>query len=84
MKQRRKTDNLYNLTSGPGKLFQAFGFDPSLHGEEVGKSIKLQMPDGTRKFEIATSPRIGVSRASDLEWRFFIKSNKFVSKSSGG
>lgn len=84
MKQRRKTDNLYNLTSGPGKLFQAFGLDPSLHGEEVGKSIKLKLPDETRKFEIATSPRIGVSRASDLEWRFFIKSNKFVSKSGPG
>ncbi|MFQ5754189.1 MAG: DNA-3-methyladenine glycosylase [bacterium] len=80
MKQRRKTEKLINLTNGPGKLFQAFGFQPALHGEVVGKTIQLEGYLDSNKWEIAASPRIGLSRAADLEWRFFIKGNKFVSK----
>ncbi|NIO48649.1 MAG: DNA-3-methyladenine glycosylase [Candidatus Aminicenantes bacterium] len=32
MKKRRKTEELYNLCSGPAKICQAFGIDRSLHG----------------------------------------------------
>ncbi|MFQ5822560.1 MAG: DNA-3-methyladenine glycosylase [bacterium] len=80
MKQRRKTNNLVRLANGPGKLFQAFGFDPVIHGEVIGKTIQLELYQNSNNFEISTSPRIGISKASDLEWRFFIKGNKFVSK----
>ncbi|MFQ5602335.1 MAG: DNA-3-methyladenine glycosylase [bacterium] len=80
MKKRRKTDRIVNLTNGPGKLFQAFGFHPNLHGQPVNKSIVLQSCENQRHFKIATSQRIGISRAVDLEWRFYMAGNKFVSK----
>ncbi len=80
MKTRRKTEQLVNLTNGPGKLFQAFGFDPALHGEEIGKRIRLEKGLQPHKFEIAAGPRIGISQAVDLPWRFYIQGNKFVSK----
>ena len=80
MKERRKTDKFIQLSNGPGKLFQAFGIDSSIHGEVIDKSIQLEYPQDGDKFEITTSPRIGISKAEDLHWRFFIKENEFVSK----
>ena len=78
MKLRRKTDNILNLCNGPGKLCQAFDIGPELNEEPVGKSISLY----ERKYEpdIGTSSRIGISRATNLKWRFFIEGNKYVSK----
>lgn len=80
MKERRNTDKLFQLCSGPGKLFQAFGMKASLHGEVVGKSIQLEHVQERGQFEISSSPRIGISKAADLHWRFFVKGSKFVSK----
>jgi len=80
MEQRRQTNLIKNLTTGPGKLFQAFAFDQGLHGEQVGRSVFLRRYLKQSSFEIATSSRIGISKAVDLQWRFFIKGNDFVSK----
>lgn len=79
MQTRRGVDRVQNLANGPGKLFQAFAFDLALHGEAVGKSIRL-LRDSRRQVEIASGPRIGISKAADLPWRFYIKGNRFVSK----
>jgi len=78
MKKRRKTEKLRNLTNGPGKLCQAFGIDSAQNNQLIGESISLY----ERKFQpvIASSTRIGISKATDLEWRFFIKNNEFISK----
>ncbi len=80
MTVRRHVDKNQNLTNGPGKLFNAFGFDPKHHGEEVGSSIKITEDNSVSNFEISSGPRIGISKAVDLNWRFYIKDNKFVSR----
>ena len=77
MQRRRKTDSLRNLCSGPGKLCQAFGIDKSFNGSPVGEKITLQKGAST---SIAASPRIGIRKAADLEWRFFEKGNPFISR----
>ena len=64
--------------SGPGKLCRALGIDMSYNGSKIGDKIKVY--DDGFIAEIASSPRIGIKDALDLEWRFFIKDNKFVSK----
>ena len=78
MKRRRKTDKVEQLCNGPGKLCQAFGIDKRHHNKEVGDGINVY--DVGNKVEIGKSKRIGISFAKDIEWRFFIKGNKFVSK----
>ena len=83
MQRRRGGTDLRNLTNGPGKLFLALGLKPELHGEEVGKSVKLVRPAGLAEFEIVAGPRVGISNARDLPWRFFVKDNPFVSKAAG-
>ncbi len=80
MRRRRGVRDLRQLTSGPGKLFRAFGLTPELHGEEVGKRVRIERPDPMPEFVVARGPRIGLSRAQDLPWRFYIQGHPFVSR----
>ncbi|RMF58315.1 MAG: DNA-3-methyladenine glycosylase [Calditrichaeota bacterium] len=80
MKARRGTDEVRNLTNGPGKLFTAFGFDPGLHGEPIAAHIQLRPPAAPDALEIVSGPRVGISKARHLPWRFFVKGNHFVSR----
>lgn len=77
MVRRRQTNDVHNLASGPGKVCQAFGIDLGINGDAVGKTIKLERSGRPVKF--AQSRRIGISKAKQLEWRFFIANNQFVS-----
>jgi len=84
MKKRRKTDKIENLCNGPGKLTQAFGITRkhnmlSLQGSKIQIHGSI-LPDSHKKLEIVSSTRIGLSAGADLELRFYIKGNKFVSK----
>lgn len=79
MKERRKTDKIIDLCSGPGKLCLALGIDKKMNGLPLSQKINL-FDDGFKVEEMGTSARIGVKVGLDLPWRFFIKSNPFVSK----
>jgi len=77
MIERRGVTDVKKLANGPGRLGQAFGIDMSLNGKRLGREIKIK----ERQFapEISVSPRIGITRAADLEWRFYETGNPFVS-----
>jgi DNA-3-methyladenine glycosylase len=79
MQKRRGTNKLENLCSGPGKLTQAFGITKE-HNNLSLLTGELQIHNSKEKPEIGISKRVGLSVAQDLELRFFIKENKFVSK----
>jgi DNA-3-methyladenine glycosylase len=79
MKERRKTNKIENLCSGPGKLTQAFGITKE-HNNLCLFTGELQIHGSREKPEIQTSTRIGLSTGQDLELRFFINGSKFVSK----
>ncbi len=81
MSTLRPVLKLRELTNGPGKLCQAFGIDIDLNGEDLVKSkrIWLESKVKTADFEIRTSPRIGISQAKDLPYRFFVDGSPFVS-----
>jgi DNA-3-methyladenine glycosylase len=70
------------LTSGPGRLCQAFGI---LRGDHNGvdltnPSSDLQIiDDGFVPLNIAVTPRIGIRKAAELPLRFLIEGNPFVS-----
>ena len=78
MRERRATGDIRKLASGPGRLCQAFGIDLSFNGEELGRRIRIK-PRKTIP-EIASSKRIGISRATHLEWRFYEYNSAFVSR----
>jgi len=79
MKQNRKTDKVVNLCSGPGKLCRALDIDRSLNGLKLGKEVCV-FDDGYQVKRIGRSSRVGIKDALDLQWRFFIEGNGFVSK----
>ena len=81
MKERRKTSKIENLCSGPGKLTQAFGITKE-HNNKSLLSGELQLHKSPEKPVIKSSRRIGLSEGEELELRFFIEGNRFVSKPS--
>jgi DNA-3-methyladenine glycosylase len=71
----------YNLTSGPGKLCQAFGINRNHNGTDLtGNEIFILDQPKLNNKEIGVSKRIGITRSVDLQWRFFIKDNSYVSR----
>lgn len=84
MENRRKTNNIRNLCSGPGKLCMALGIDRSLYGADLcGKESGLYLEYGTPPAEIEATKRINIDYAEqckDKLWRFIIKGNKYLSK----
>jgi DNA-3-methyladenine glycosylase len=84
MQENRNVKDIRNLTSGPGKLTKALAITKELNGIDVTKrNSKLVVVEGEKeRFEICSSHRIGVKADLPQELRFFVKRNKFVSKSS--
>jgi len=78
MSRRRGTSDPRKLASGPGKLAQAFGIDLAFNGKPIGRTVKIKPRESTPL--IAASTRIGITKATDLEWRFFDKDSPFVSR----
>lgn len=77
MSERRRTDEMKKLASGPGRLCQAFAIDLGFNGDRIGQRIKVRAR--STAVEIATSRRIGISKAMDLDWRFYESGNPYVS-----
>ena len=82
MKKRRGTDVIRNLTNGPAKLCQAMDIDRKLNGVRLNGDRLFIADDGfmVRKADIGSSTRIGIRVGTEMEWRFFLKGNEFVSK----
>jgi DNA-3-methyladenine glycosylase len=74
--------DLFRLTSGPGRLAQAFGITRTRDNgcDLTSPSSSLWIADDgfhTRKIQI--TPRIGIRKATDQALRYFLAGNKFVS-----
>lgn len=81
MRENRGTDDLRRLTRGPAMLCQAMRVDRSLDGVELSSGRgEIFIADGwSNVTEITATSRIGISSSEDLQLRYFIDSNRFVS-----
>jgi len=71
------------LTSGPGRLAEAFGITRERDNDKDLTSIASDLrivDDGFRPEKIVRTPRIGITKAAHEELRFVIAGNAFVSK----
>jgi DNA-3-methyladenine glycosylase len=82
MRERRGREEIDQLCSGPGKLTEALGVSLSLNGADL-----LEPPfelsergESGNATEIVTSPRIGITKAAELPWRYSVKESRFVSR----
>ncbi len=71
------------LCSGPARLCQAFGIGRKENGTDLcGNDIWIAVGTSAKpSYRIARSSRVGIARAVDHPWRFFLRGNRFVSAS---
>jgi len=78
--------SLMNLTNGPGKLCQAMGIGADLYGADLcEKRLFVQEPENPAAGEVGASRRLNIEYAGsarDFEWRFYLKGNPFVTRTS--
>lgn len=77
----RNEKELFNLTSGPGKVCQSLGINRKHSGIDLtDKKIFILDNEKIIDKEIGISKRIGITKSFDLPWRFFIKNNPYLSR----
>ncbi|WP_404980185.1 MULTISPECIES: DNA-3-methyladenine glycosylase [unclassified Caballeronia] len=79
MRERRGVEPLKLLCSGPGRLAQALGITHKDNGASLLEApFDIAPPEGA--FDVVSGPRIGISKAMDVPWRFGLAGSKFLSK----
>ncbi len=76
MQQRRGRPR--DLCNGPGRLTQALGIDLAYDGQYL-TSGDLRILRGPRPDGIVETTRIGITRGTELPWRFLIDGDEHVS-----
>jgi DNA-3-methyladenine glycosylase len=82
MQMRRGPVKPTQLCAGPGRLTQALGITGALDGKPLDEWPFLLRPR-TRSADIVVGPRIGITRAIELPWRFGMAGSRFVSRRLG-
>ena len=79
MEERRRTDNPRLLCSGPGRLCEALGVTREQDGLPLDRP-PFDLRPRASQVEVARAPRIGITRAADLPWRYALAGSRFVSR----
>lgn len=83
MKENRNKQKLKELCSGPGKLTQALEITKKDNHLDLTTSNQLFIADTditVPEKDIHTTTRVGIAKAKELPYRFYIKGSGFVSK----
>ncbi len=77
--RRNGTDR--DLARGPARLCAALGLDLAHTGTDLSAgAVTLTLGDPVDPARIATGPRVGLRRAADYPWRFWIAGDPTVSR----
>ena len=79
MVERRGTRDHWLLCSGPGKLCQALGVTRALNGRSLA-AAPFELAPAPGRIDVVSGPRIGISKAVDVPWRFGLAGSRWVSK----
>jgi DNA-3-methyladenine glycosylase len=85
--KRASAASFRDLARGPGRLCLALDIDRSLDGTDVcvpGSPLRMRWPearttDRSAQIRVASGPRVGVSSAAEVPWRFWIEGEPTVS-----
>jgi len=82
MRRARRGLNGAALTNGPGKLSQAFSITLEHYGRSALRgALRIEAGPSVRSFRILASPRVGLSRGTELPYRFFVEGSPYVTRS---
>lgn len=80
-RELKSEKEIYNLTSGPGKVCKAFGFAKEHSGLDLtNSSVFIVDQPKIKKSKIGVSKRIGITKSVSLPWRFFEVGNPYLSR----
>jgi len=71
------------IASGPGLVTKAFDVDISFNSSKVIKNNSLWIAPGEsilEKKDLVQTTRIGISKAKNIKWRWYLKNSRSVSK----
>ena len=79
MRRRRGMEDVRALCSGPGKVGEALGITRQQNGLALDRApFEVRARETTP--EVVTGPRIGISKAVDMPWRYGLAGSPFLSK----
>jgi DNA-3-methyladenine glycosylase len=79
MRRRRGVGEGRLLCSGPGRLCEALGITHAQNGFKLDEP-PFELCANTGRVEVVVGPRIGITKAADLPWRYGLKGSRFLSK----
>lgn len=79
MRHRRGLGNARLLCAGPGRVCQALAITAEHNGMGLG-AAPFQLLPAAEPVAVVAGPRIGISRAIDVPWRFGLAGSPFVSR----
>jgi DNA-3-methyladenine glycosylase len=79
MRARRGLDEPRLLAAGPGRLCQALGVTRDHDGLPLDEP-PFELRERDSEPEILHGPRIGISRATELPWRFGVAGSRYLSR----
>jgi DNA-3-methyladenine glycosylase len=78
-RRRRGVEDVRALCSGPGKLCQALGITREQDGRPLDVA-PFRLEARRQAPEIVTGPRVGITRATELSWRYALAGSPYVSR----
>jgi DNA-3-methyladenine glycosylase len=79
MRARRGLDAEQLLCSGPGRLCQALGVTRGHDGLAVD-APPFELVAAPATVDVITGPRIGITKATELEWRYCERGSAYLSR----
>jgi DNA-3-methyladenine glycosylase len=79
MRGRRGLEDLRLLCAGPGRLCQALGVTRDHDGLALD-APPFELRARTAAVPVATGPRIGISVAGDVPWRYAVAGSRWLSR----
>jgi len=78
--QELRPRNGVELSNGPAKLCKALAIDKRFNGHDLSQApCRLIIQEPLKKSQIVQTIRVGITKAKDVPWRFYIKDNLYVS-----
>jgi len=79
MIERRGMQDIRLLCAGPGRLGQALAISRELNGKRLDVEPFTLLPPSEVP-DIVVGPRIGITKAADVPWRFGLAGSRFLSR----
>jgi DNA-3-methyladenine glycosylase len=80
MRRRRGLKDERLLCSGPGRLGEALGITRDKHNGARLDKMPFQVLARESAPELVVGPRIGISKAIEMPWRYGLKGSRYVSR----